>query len=198
MEINGSYETDYWRHIILEWKSDSGAVHERTIHTHKAELNALSSEILDELQKLENNPTGFHADPDFDKSDLQGYPAETMLPREYTHQLVSLFALSCGIMEQQLGILLTLELVPHSRRNGYINEQLDSMGLAKKLKFGRDANVIGNGLFSETWDVRKTRNKLVHNPMYRFSIENFNTHTNRVKKAIRAPDKIDQLIQNAV
>jgi len=97
-----------------------------------------------------------------------------------------------------LGILLTLELIPQSRRDGYVNEQLDTMGLAKKLKFGRDSDVIGNGVFSEAWDVRRTRNKLVHNPVYRFSIENYNTHRNRVNKAIRAPDKIDQLIQNAV
>lgn len=198
MKINGSYKTDYWQHVILEWKSDSGTAHQRNVHSHKAELKELSSDILDQLQKLENNPTGFHADPDFDQSDLKGYPDETMLPRDYTHQLVSLFAMSCGILEQQLGILLTLELIPESRRKGYLNDQLDSMGLAKKLKFSRDVDVIGNGVFSEAWDVRRTRNKLVHNPVYRLSIEDYNTHKNRVKKAIRAPNKINQLIQNAV
>jgi hypothetical protein len=198
MEINGEYETDYWRHVILDWESDNGRVGNRTIHTHKAELKELSDDILGKLQTLKNNPTGFHDDPDFTQSDLQGYPDETMLPRNYTHKLVSLFALSCGIMEKQLGILLTVDLIPSSRRDTYVNEKLDSIPLGRKLEFARDADVIGNGIFSEAWDVRKARNKLVHNPVYRFSIDNYNIHKNRIKKATRAPNKIDSRIQDEI
>lgn len=198
MEIDGTFQTDYWKHVILEWESDNGKVHQRDLHTHEAELQSLRDDILAELQQLENNQSGFHADPDFGQDDLEGFPDETMLPREYTHNLVALFAMSCGIMEQQLGILLSIDLIPNSRRDGVVNDGLDSISLGKKLEFARDTQVIGNGLFSEAWDVRRTRNRLVHDPVYRLSIESYNGHRNRVGKAVRAPDKIDYLIENAL
>lgn len=198
MKINESYETDYWEHVILEWESNNGSVYNSTIHNHKAELEQLSEKILDELDELENNPTGFHNDPGFDYEDLRGYPDRTLISREYSHKLVTLFALSSGIMEQQLGILLTVDLIPNSRRDSYINKALNSMSLGRKLEFSRDVNIIGNGVFSESWDVKKARDRLVHNPAFRLTIQDYNNHRNRIKKATRAPDKIDELIQNAI
>lgn len=198
MEIDGSFQTDYWKHVILEWESNDGSIHQRVVHTHEAELQSLRDDILAELQQLENNQSGIHADPDFDQDNLDGFPDETMLPREYSHKLVALFAMSCGIMERQLGILLSIDLIPDSRRDGVVNDGLDSMSLGKKLEFARDTRVIGNGLFSEAWDVRRTRNRLVHNPVYRLSIDSYNVHRNRVGKAVRAPDEIDDLIENAL
>lgn len=195
MEIDGEYKTDYWRHVILNRRSNNGRVGERGIHNHKVEIQNLADEILEELEELQQNQTGMRADPDFDDSDLEGLPDESIVPRDYTHKVVSLFALSCGIMEEQLGILLTLDLIPESRRDGYVDEELNDLNLVNKLNLAESAEVIDDGTYSEAWDVRKTRNNLVHSPVYRLTIENYDSHRGRINKAVSAPDKIDQAIQ---
>lgn len=198
MQIDGEYETDYWSHVILDFRSDKGNVGSRPIHSQKAELEQLRDDVLDQLDDHEQSDDPFFDDPDFGSEDLAGFPEERMVSREYTHRLVALFAISCGIMEKQLEILLSQDLIPDSRRDGIVSSCFKRRGLHDNLDFAEAAGVIGNGVYSEATDVRKTRNRLVHNPTFRLSIDSYNTHRQRIKKTVRAPDKLDDLIQQAV
>jgi hypothetical protein len=101
-------------------------------------------------------------------------------------------------MEKQLEILLSQDLIPDARRDEIVSSCFKGRGLNDNLEFGKDAGVIDNGVYSEATDVRKTRNKLVHIPTFRFSIESYNSHRQRIKKTVRAPEKLDSLIDNVV
>ena len=198
MKIGNEYETDYWRHVILEYRSDHGRIGESVIHSHQAELENLRDDLLDRIDSLESNQTGMRDDPDFDQQDLKGLPDDTSIPRPYTYRLVALMALSCGIMEKQLEIFLSQDLIPDKRRDGIVQSCFENRGLYENLEFAKAADVIDDKVYSPATDVRKTRNRLVHNPVFRLHIDSYSAHRHRIKKALKAPNEIDQLIQNAV
>lgn len=198
MEIDGEYETDYWRHVILEYRTDSGRVSESVIHSHQVELENLRDDLLDRVDTLESNQKGMRDDPDFSPSDLKGLPDDTAVPRSYTYRLVALMALSCGIMEKQLEILLSQDLITDNRRDGIVQSCFEGRGLYDNLEFAKAAKVIDNKVHSPATDVRKTRNRLVHNPVFRLQIDSYAAHRHRIKKAVKAPKEIDRLIQKAV
>lgn len=198
MKIGDKYETDYWRHVILEYRSDQGRIGESGIHSHRGELQNLRDNLLNQVNDLESNQTGMRNDSDFNREDMEGLPDDTLIPRDYTHKLVALMALSCGIMEKQLEILLSQDLIPDRRRDGIVHFCFEGRGLHENLEFAKAANVIDDSVYSPATDVRKTRNRLVHNPVFRLHIDSYNAHRHRIKKAVKAPEKIDQLIQNTV
>jgi hypothetical protein len=82
MKINNNYETDYWKHVILNFKSDKGNISSRPIHSQKAELENLRDKVLEELDNHEQLDDPFFDDPDFTQEDLAGFPDERMVSRE--------------------------------------------------------------------------------------------------------------------
>lgn len=205
MKINGEYETDYWHHVILEFRSKNGHVGSTNIHSQARELEFLRDNILEELDEYELSEDRLHHG--FDPDDLEGLPDERMIARDYSYNLVALFSISCGIMEKQLEILLSQYLISDNKREGVTASCFVGRGLYDNLEFAKAAQVIGNkkesyskeqgvkGVYSEAHDVRQTRNRLVHNPTFRLSIQSYNIHRQRIKKAVRAPNKLDKLIQ---
>ena len=196
MLIDGEDKTDYWKVVLLDFRSDTGYVGSRSIHSQAVEMNDLKDELLDKLKDLESSSDPMY--DDFTQEELNGLPDEAMISREYTHKLVSLFAISCGIIEKQLEILLSQYLIPDSRRGGIVADCFEGRGLYENLEFAKAAGAIGNGIYSDSTDVRKTRNKLVHNPNFRLSIDSYNSHRQRLKKCTRAPEKIHKQIEKHI
>lgn len=210
MEIDEQHVTDYWHVVRIEFENEEGNIGAEMIHSQYGELESLRDDILSQLEEHVDAGDWFRDDEFFESEDLDGIPDERMVARDYSHKVVALFAISCGTMEKQLEILNSIETHPEILEglestpfnsiepSDLVDSYFDGRGLHENLEFAKVTGVVDQGTYSEANDVRKTRNRLVHNPLFRLSIESYDAHRQRISKAVSAPNRIDGLLQEVV
>lgn len=185
-----------WEVVELEFSSESGNIGASTAHSPKSELEDLKDEVLAEIEIMEENPSGFRGDDFFDELDLEGIPDEIIVDREYSHKVVALFAISTGIMESQIKRLLRENFInSRYQEDESVEEFLGSRSMKKNTELAHDLGLIGDGVFGQIEDVRTYRNKLVHEPNSRLHIESFEQERDRIKKAVRGPDLLNEVLK---
>ena len=117
-----------------------------------------------------------------------------MIPRNLSHKLVALFAISCGIIENQLRLLLAREIIVDELEESRAVDFFEHTGLQARLELAYLSGIVDEGVYGLAEDVRQTRNQLVHNPVKRLSIQSVVALEDRVRKAVRAPDSLHDLI----
>ncbi|RNJ25479.1 hypothetical protein [Halosegnis longus] len=187
---------DYWRAVALRFSNDQGNIQETNFHSHAAEMTALRDDILEGIDELEHHPSSLREDDMFDESDFEQLPDFGIIPRELSHKLVALFSISCGIIDNQLRLLLERDVVDQSVANeGTVENYFDNTSLKPRLTLVHISGIIDEGLYGQADDVRKTRNDLVHDPLDRLSIRSTVALEDRVRKAVRVPDDLSELLQ---
>ena len=180
-------EHDHWEIAILESRTVDGFP-SSTLHSPAGELEELRDSILDELDSLDEQ---IERKPIFD--DYEGKPHGEhhdiqMLPRPLSHKIVSLFAISVGVMEKQVIDILSHSLIAEGYRKTEPSiSLLQKRGFRRNLKLAKDLGLIESGEYSQVNDVRRIRNKLVHQPTERLSIAKLDIMEDRIRKATRAP-----------
>lgn len=155
---------------------------------HSKKMSALRDEIIDEIYEAES-PS--HKITDRETGEIVWTPDEdiTHIPSTLLKNLVVLFALSVGTMERQVRDILSGELLTDEFEEDKIFEEKH---FGENLELARKTGAIDSGTYSKAVDVKNTRNKLVHDPTYRYTIENIPATVDRVNKAVEAPEKMHE------
>jgi hypothetical protein len=186
-------EEDGWRLVTLNSVSKDG-YNRSTAHTHEGEVKNLRDDILEELDEVDVKSSEYmfdeeeHKKPEHPESD-----DISLLPRDLSHQIVALFSLSTGIMENQTEMILRNTVLSDDQRYSKITDDMLDQPLSTKLDWVSGLPESEDFELSHASDVRKKRNRLVHEPKERLHISDLAEFKGSIKKTVRAPEQLYQL-----
>lgn len=187
------FDDEIWGSVRLRTLSKDGHPSE-TLHSHRGEIEGLKDDILDRLDEVDRKTSEYifdeeeHREPEHPEShDI------SILPRDLSHQIVALFALSTGIMEEQTDMILRNSVFAKDMQNSNIIDDMVDQTLNQKLQWVDELPKSDPIDLSAAHDVRQTRNVLLHNPRERLRIKDLDDFKGSVKKAFRAPEELDKI-----
>jgi len=181
--------TDWWENVEIS---------EITTADHSVLMAGIRDEIIDEIYDMDS-PT--HELRNAETGEVEWTPEDdlSITSLELQKNRVALFSLSIGVMERQLEDVLRYGLLTsefpgkYDENNGVFNR-----AFAKNLELAWKSGLIEKGLYDKAVDVNTARNKLVHDPRYRYTVSNVSATVQRVKKAVEAPEQMHSVWKDHV
>ena len=115
---------------------------------------------------------------------------------ELGHDAVALFSLSHALMEHQLRELILRNLFSEEYRDSDgVQDWVESQGFYKNMQRAHKVGLISDGLKGKINDVRRTRNRLLHETDERLNIDRWEGQVDKINKAADAPYELLDLLQ---
>ena len=117
---------------------------------------------------------------------------ETTIPRDLRQDILSLYALSVGVIEAYSGELLLREIVDpeHQESNQAKVFFEEDMSASKSVKMLLYTGIINDGVHGELQRVISKRNDYVHQHSESLSIENYDDFLADAKRCLRSVKKL--------
>ncbi|WP_154020513.1 hypothetical protein [Halorubrum halophilum] len=167
----------------MEFPAADGNGSVLSTHDPVSEIKELYDNIEDHVDKLRGNEP---------PEQLETVVDETTIPRDLRQDVLSLYALSVGVIEAFSADLLIREIVDTKHQdsnqvNRFFEEDLSASRSVKMLLY---AGIIDEGLHGELQRVINKRNDYVHQHNESLSIADYDSFVADAKRCVRSTKKL--------
>lgn len=167
----------------MEFTAKNGYGSVLSTHDPVSEIKNLYDNIEEYVDKLRANKP---------PEELETVVDETTIPRDLRQDILSLYALSVGVIEAYTADLLIQEIVDevHQESNQVKRYFEEDLSASKSVKMLFYTGKIGEGLHGELQRVIKMRNDYVHQHNESLSIEDYDDFLADAKRCVRSTNKL--------
>lgn len=167
----------------MEFTASDGIGSVLSTHDPVSEIKNLYENIEEHVDELRANKP---------PEQLETVVDETTIPRDLRQDILSLYALSVGIIEAYSADLLLQEIVDIEHQDSNQAEEffVEDLSASKSVKMLMYTGIINDGLHGELQRVISKRNDYVHQHKESLSIENYDNFLADAKRCMRSTYKL--------